>query len=217
VSFPFEPLEEALLSRLREIDPREVLPRQDRWGDKVLALTGKRADLDGRIEKVKAQLIDGGEIAPLVDVLRALQAKLAAAEGELAEARREAASPLSGAWGEFPSLLDALDAGGEDARVRLRSVLRRTVEGIWCLFMGKGSWRLAGVQVWFVGGAHRDYVIAHKPATGGAVGERPAQTLVRALADAGKLGPLDLRKRADARKLEAALATLEPDDFVEDD
>src|SRR5262245_27901513 len=87
-SFPAGALERALLSRLREVDPREVLPQSDAAG-RVLALSGKVADLERRVEKVKAQLEANDDLAPLVDVLRSLDGKLARANAELAQAQRE--------------------------------------------------------------------------------------------------------------------------------
>src|SRR5262249_23260339 len=56
VSFPFDTFERAVLSCLREIDPREILPREDGAEDKTLVLAGRLAELDGEIEKVKARL-----------------------------------------------------------------------------------------------------------------------------------------------------------------
>jgi DNA invertase Pin-like site-specific DNA recombinase len=207
VSFPLRVFEEAILKLLREIDPRELLPSTDGTADRVLALAGKVADLETRIEKVKAQLEEGGELAPLVDVLRSLDAKRAAAAEQLAEAQRAAASPLSAAWGDCRNLLAALKKAEDqaDARARLRGALRRVAESIWCLFVARGAQRLAAVQVFFRGGARRDYFILHRPATGGAVGARPARWWAHSLADVAALGKLDLRKPANARRLEKAL------------
>jgi DNA invertase Pin-like site-specific DNA recombinase len=185
VSFPFDVFEQAVLSLLSEIDPRDVLPQEDGEDPgRVLVLTGKLAEIEGRIEKIKARLVDGGDVPALVDVLRALDEKRAGAGLELAEAERQAASPLSRAWGEYRDLLGALDAAPdrEEARMRLRSAIRRIVEGIWCLFVesppteragrprGKKakSARLAAVQMWFNGGGHRDYLIGYRPSPSGA-------------------------------------------------
>jgi DNA invertase Pin-like site-specific DNA recombinase len=211
VSFPLQTFEEAILSLLREIDPRELLPRSDGAADRVLTLAGRVADYEARIEKVKAQLVDGGDIAPLADVLRTLDAKRAAAAEELAEAQRAAASPLSAAWGDCCNLLAALGAAEDqaDARARLRGALRRVAEGMWCLFVARGAQRLAAVQVYFRGGARRDYLILHRPATGGAVGTRPARWRAWSLADVAGPGDLDLRKRKDARELEKSLLALD--------
>jgi DNA invertase Pin-like site-specific DNA recombinase len=205
VSFPLLVFEEAILKLLREIDTRELLPRSDGAADRVLTLAGRLADLEARIEQVKAQLVDGGDCAPLADALRTLDVKWAAAAEELAEAQRAAASPLSAAWGECTNLLAALKAAEDqaDARGRLRGAMRRVIECIWCLFVPRGAQRLASVQVYFKGGARRDYVIHHRPATGGAVGSRRAEWRAKALAFVGER---DLRKRQDAGRVEKALA-----------
>jgi hypothetical protein len=220
VSFPLAAFEEAVFSRLREIDPREVLPEGNDAAEWVLALTGKLTDVEGRIEALKAKMVEGGEIGPLVDVLRKLESNRAKAAEDLAAAQREAASPLSATWGEARSLLDTIKAAPDqaDARARLRAVLRRIVGGIWCLFTtrpsdprneGKvGRVRVAAVQIWFAGGAHRDYIFAHWPAIGGAVGRRPRRTIPYDAYFPGP-GPVDLRKRKDAAKVLAFLERLD--------
>jgi hypothetical protein len=208
VSFPLIEFEREVLSWLREIDPREVLPGNGA-AERVLTLTGKLADIESRIEGVKAQLLDGGDLGPLVDVLRKLDARRATAADELAAARREATSPLATAWGECRSLADVLDGAPdpEGARTRLRAALRRVVESVWCLFVAKGVWRIAAVQIRFAGGACRSYMIVHRPAKGNQHGRcRPAQTWTRSFAEAApEAGEFDLRRRKDARALEAAL------------
>jgi DNA invertase Pin-like site-specific DNA recombinase len=219
VGFPLPVFEDAILSRLREINPREVLPERNDGAEKVLTLTGRLADVEGRIEALKVRMVED-DIGPLVDVLRKLETNRAKAAAELAEAQREAASPLSNAWGEARTLLDALMSAPDeaDARTRLRAALRRVVESVRCLFLTKcsdprnegkvGRVRVAAVQVWFAGGAHRDYLITHTPATGGSVGTRPGRTSV-ATAFFPSADPLDLRKRKDAAKLLAKLESIE--------
>jgi predicted short-subunit dehydrogenase-like oxidoreductase (DUF2520 family) len=95
-----------------------------------------------------------------------------------------------------------------DARLRLRSVLRRVVEDIRLLIVPRGHDRLAAVQIWFAGSGHRDYLIFNRPAR--AKGKKTKVltegfSQVKSLADVTALGPLDLRKRADAKKLAAAV------------
>jgi DNA invertase Pin-like site-specific DNA recombinase len=219
VGFPLPVFEEAILGRLREIDPREILPEGSRAADRVLVLTGKLADVEGRVEALKAKMVEN-DIAPLVDVLRTLESNREKLAGDLAEAQREAASPLSGAWGEARSLLDTIAAAADpnDARVRLRGAIRRIVESVWCLFItrvgnpkyeGKvGRIRLAAVQFHFAGGAHRDYLIVHRPAHGNAAAKRGAVTEVMTFAKPAA-GHLDLRKRKDAEKLAGELERME--------
>jgi DNA invertase Pin-like site-specific DNA recombinase len=210
VSFSFDTFEAAVLSCLREIDPREVLPRKDRGADKVLVLSGRLAEVEAEIEKVKNRLQARYSDA-VADVLDRHEAERASLSERLAAARQEEASPLSEAWGECRSLLDVLDAApdAEEARVRLRAALRRVVEGVWCLFVGRGAVRVAAVQWWFTGGARRDYLILRRAATGGAVGGRPAQWWCRSLAEAAAPDGLDLRRSDHAARLEAVLADVD--------
>jgi hypothetical protein len=114
---------------------------------------------------------------------------------------------------------NAPEVEAEEARVRLRAALRRIVEGVWCLFVGRGRQRLAAVQIWFTGGARRDYLILHRPAQGGALAPRPADWWVRSLASVPQAGDLDLRKRGDARELERVLEAvdLDEDEHVDGD
>jgi hypothetical protein len=110
--------------------------------------------------------------------------------------------------------LAALEAAPDptDARLRLRAALRRIVEDVWLLVVphGRGRDRLCAVQIYFAGrGRHRDYLILHRPATGGRVGVRPARWWTKSLSTVTAPGDLDLRKRADARKLEAVLSSLD--------
>jgi DNA invertase Pin-like site-specific DNA recombinase len=211
VSFPVVAFEEAILSMLREIDPREVLPKRDNATDRVLSLTGKLAGLEGRVEKLRAELVDGGDLAPLVEALRELEAKRLTTAEQLAAAKREAASPASEAWGECRTLLDTLKESPDqdDARLRLRSAIRRIVDSIWCLFMGRGLFRIAAVQLWFRGDGHRDYLIVYRQPLRGPFRDRPAKLWKLSESEGAALGSLDFRKRADARKLERALADMD--------
>jgi hypothetical protein len=209
ISFPFDTFEKAILSCLHEIDAREVLAQDDGAENEALVLAGRIAEIEAEIEKVKNRLQARYSDA-VADVLERHEAKKKTLSEQLAEARQKAASPLGEAWKQCGSLLGVLETGpnADEVRVKLRAALRRIVEGIWCLFIGRGALRIAAVQVWFTGGACRDYLIVHRPATGGSVGVRPAQWWVRSLAVVSP-GDLDLRRREDARLLEAALAAVD--------
>jgi DNA invertase Pin-like site-specific DNA recombinase len=218
ITFPAGIFESAVLSELREIDPREILPG-DGTAARVLTLAGRLADAEGRLAKIQARMTEGDEdCGALVAVLRQLEAKRAAAAAELAQARREAASPLASAWGEYGSLADALDNAPDpaDARVRLRAALRRMVEEIYCLFVVNGAWRAAAVQVYFAGGARRDYLILHRSAKANQSGcFRPEETSVRSFADVALAADdMDLRKPAHAKRLAKALSSLDPADLT---
>jgi DNA invertase Pin-like site-specific DNA recombinase len=212
VSFPLVVFERAVLSCLREIDPRDVLPKNDYSGERVLSLSGRLQAVADQKERIKAKLLHSPDVDSLVDVLRTLEEKQKALGEQLSGARQEAASPATEAWGQCRSLIDALDNAPdpEKVRVRLRAAVRRVVESVWVLTVPRGKDRLAAVQVWFAaGGKRRDYLIYHQTARGGFVASRPSSWSVRSLAGAHAPCRLDLRKPEDATALEAALAEMD--------
>ncbi|HEY1381273.1 MAG TPA: recombinase family protein, partial [Gemmataceae bacterium] len=211
-TFPADVFEQAVLSELREVSPRDILPPGDAAADRVQVLVGKLAAVEARIEKIKAQLLDvddddGADVG--LDVLRGLERKRAAVAADLAEARRDVASPAAAVWAEFGNLCDALRAVPDpaDARVRLRAALRRAVESMHCLFVAVGQVRLAAVRVQFRDtDAHRDYLISCDTGHG-------RRWDVRSFADVVRGGDFDLRKRKDAAKLAKLLETTDPADL----
>jgi DNA invertase Pin-like site-specific DNA recombinase len=209
-SFPLWAFEQAILSRLREIDPAEILDTGNNdAAERVLSLTGKLGILDARIVALKAKLAGDGDIDSLVDVLKTVEKNRAEVAAELAASQREASTPLVAAWNESQTLLDALNKAPDpdEARTRLRAVLRRTVESIHCLFVASGSVRLAAVQVYFAGGAHRDYLIVYRGGHRNAASARGATVDVRDFKEL-KAGPLDFRHLRDVAKLSGTLTEL---------
>jgi hypothetical protein len=164
VSFPADVLERALLSCLKEIKPKDILPPTNGGQDKLLTLTGRLAELDTHMAGLKARLDDPanqGIMDIILEGLRKAKPERDNVAEELAQARQEAATPLAESWGQAGGLIEAL-AGAPDqeaARLRLRKVIRRVVESIWCFFVAKGHTRAAVVQIFFTGGKRRDYVI----------------------------------------------------------
>jgi DNA invertase Pin-like site-specific DNA recombinase len=216
VSFPARVLERAVLSCLREIDPREVLPWKDRGGDRVLTLSGRLQEVQDRSERIKQKLLESPDVDALVDVLRTLEEKHKALAEELAEARREAASPPMEAWGQCRTLIDALDRAPDqgEARVRLRAALRRIVDGVWVLAVGRGRDRLAAAQLWFADGKHqRSFLILHRPARANGVSRTEGSWTVRSFKDVAGAGSLDLRRRDHAARLEKVLSGLPLEKF----
>src|SRR5262249_51513626 len=135
ITFPFETFEEAVLSRLREVKPADILPQDDGAADKVLTLDRKLADIMDRIGTIKAAMMESDDLPSLVEVLRSLERKRAAVNDELTEAQHTVASPLSSAWGDARSLLDAIQ--DKETKIRLRAALHRICDGIWCLFVSR--------------------------------------------------------------------------------
>jgi DNA invertase Pin-like site-specific DNA recombinase len=200
-SFPFAVFERAVLGRLSEIDPRELLPPTGE-ADEVLGLAGELASVEAEVEAIAAEM-DREFSDVLAGVLRRKEARKKDLASRLADARLRAANPAVEAWGEAQTLLGALDNAPDqgEAKLRLRAVLRRVVESIWLLVVGRGRDRLCVVQCRFAGGEHRDSLIYHKPSKSNGKATVPGGTRARSLADVADLGPLDLRTAGDVRDL----------------
>lgn len=215
VSFPLGTFEDAVLSKLlREIDPREVLPERNGAADRVSALEGEVDEVRRRIGRLKAALGGDDDVKAVVKKLREWEGREVELAAELLLAHQEAATPLDEAWGEFKSVAEALAKEGNspEARTRLRAALRRIISAIWVLFVARGQDRVAVVQFWFAGGAHRDYVILHEAGHGNASAKRLARWSARSFARPGKAGDLDLR---DPKQAAALAADLEAEDRPE--
>lgn len=216
-SFPFDVFEEAILSLLSEINPHDIL-NGDQGPDETLVLSGELAQTEASIATIAADLDEHGESPTLFRRLRDKEDKKRDLVERLARAREKAANPLSESWGEAQSLSRVLAAAPdpEDARLRLRSALRRILDSVWLLVVPRGRDRLAAVQVWFAERKRcRDYLILYRPALANRVGRTTeGGWWVRSFADVMKPGDLDLRKRADVKKLEALLSTIDPADIA---
>jgi DNA invertase Pin-like site-specific DNA recombinase len=205
-TFPYGVFEEAVLGQLKEVDPADVLPRRQEAAGRLDVLRAKLVAVRHDLTALKADLAEQYSKA-LAAVLREREQQEEKLAAELQEELAKAVVPAERAWGELPSLVDLIRDGGDDARLKLRPVLRRVIEEIWVLIVPHGAWRSCAVQVHFTGGACRSYLILHRAAAN----RRPAQTWVRSFAQAGvPADALDLRKRQHAARLLKALDGIDP-------
>jgi hypothetical protein len=124
----------------------------------------------------------------------------------LQEELAKAVRPAERAWGELPTLAGLVAKGGDEARLRLRPVLRRLVEDARVLIVRRGSYQLCAVQFTFAGGARRDYLIAYQAAGFHRPGGWWARSLPPDLAT-----DLDLRDPGHAAELARALEGIDLD------
>jgi DNA invertase Pin-like site-specific DNA recombinase len=212
-SFPVDVLEGAVLSHLREIDPREVLG-ESVAGEQVLALTGERDKLLAKINRTAEAL--GDDDSPTIAAkIRAWESQLRELDDRLTLARQEAANPLANAWGELPGLVEL--AKTEEGRVRLAAVLRRIASSVWCLFLSRGRVRVAAVQMWFTGEEkHRDWLIYSRPSApiGSGAGRKMSvpKSGAKSFVELG-LPAMDLRSSTNAAKLEKIILAIDPSTF----
>jgi DNA invertase Pin-like site-specific DNA recombinase len=207
-SFPLPTFERAVLSCLREIDPHEIL-NGDRGPDETLVLGQQLAGIEAEIAEAAAYMDAKGFSATIGNRITALEARKRDLVVLLAQARQKAAHPLSETWGEARTLLETFDTAPDpqDARLRLRSALRRMVDVIQLLVVPRGRDRLAAVQIWFAGGKkHRDYIVFHRAARANRSARTEGGGRVKSLAAVGMPDDLDLRQKKQAAALAEVLA-----------
>jgi DNA invertase Pin-like site-specific DNA recombinase len=170
-TIPYLAFEEAILGRLRELDPREVLPR-DEPAPRVDVLRARlaavRADLARLEEDLKA-----GYSKALGRVLRAKEEEEEQAGRDLQDELARSVRPAARVWGELPGLVEMIRTADDPDAVRLRLAvaLRRLVEGIVALPMKAAALQFWAVQVRFAGSeARRDYLVARLPPGRGRAG-----------------------------------------------
>jgi DNA invertase Pin-like site-specific DNA recombinase len=209
--FPLPVFVDAVLGQLRELAAADLFA--DPGAAKVAELTGRLGEVERRLAVAVRQFDADPESATWQERVTKYDKEKRALLAELAEARREAANPLSANWADAVALMRQKDP------TRLRAALLATVDSIWCLLVtvGRARHRVAAVQVFFKGGQRRDYLILLGRGTGGAVGTRPARWQARSLAGVVKPGALDLRVPDHARRLEKALGELDPADLENGD
>jgi len=206
-SFPLEPFDRAILSKLSELDPREVIGDGQEGPDEVAELRAKLTRLDVQIKALVEQF-DGDNVPEVAEKVRHKNAERKTLTEDYERAKANAASPLSSAWGECKGLVEALDTAKDvrEMRLRLRQAIARIIESVTCLFAGTRSVRLAAVRVQFAGGRHRDYFIevvqrykGHAP--------NPPRISTAVWGSGGS--EIDLRNRQDAAEVAEELAALD--------
>jgi hypothetical protein len=169
-SFPQETFERAILSVLAEVNVQELFPPEG--GAAVSEAERLGADLEeirNREALYQAELRKG-DVTALGAALRDLEREKRDKEQQLAEARVKEIHPTSESWKECRGLLEALDRAEdpEEVRVRLRTALRRIIQGIWMVVVERGRIRLCEVLILFQNGgsdkAYRGATIFYKSA-----------------------------------------------------
>jgi DNA invertase Pin-like site-specific DNA recombinase len=212
-TFPYPVLEESVLRLLPEINLADVLPKEKESPSAADVLRAQLANVRRDVAGLKEDL-RGGYSKALADVLRQKEAEEEQVATQLQEELARTVKPAARAWQEVPELARLVAEGGDPARLKFRAVLRRVVEEAWLLTVAcrprrfgtrrqktGGGWRLAALQLFFHGGARRDYLVLYKPAGH----NRTRGWWARSLAEVVKPGELDLRKPAHAQQLEKLL------------
>jgi hypothetical protein len=203
-TFPYPIFEERVLKMIREVDPTSVLPRTSPVVSRVDALRAELKNTREDIAHLQADLKAGYSKA-LAEVLRSREADEERVANELQDELVRTTLPLARAWDELPTLIDLI-RGADDpdrARLKVRTVLRAVIESAILLIVPRKSWRFAFLQLAYVGGAVRHYLIAHQAAAYRRAGATYHKSEVFNPA------PYDIHKPADLKMVEKLLARLD--------
>src|SRR5262249_38564120 len=165
----------------RAVDRRESLNGDD-GPDKSKTLLDELGAVKAELAEAEAFMQANGFSPTIGKRVTELEAREDDLAKQLAEARKKAAHPLSETWGEATTPLAPLDAAPDqtEARLRLRSALRRMTDSLWLLIISRGRTRLCAVQVWFAGEKrHRDYLVMYRSAIDNGVARREGGYRVR--------------------------------------
>jgi DNA invertase Pin-like site-specific DNA recombinase len=217
-TFPYHVVEEAFLTLVKELKPKDILPEhKNGHQEKVAALTGRLQELDHQIGRVKADLKAGGDFDAGLQFLRELEGEKVDTAAALEKAKAEAVANDAETLGEAQSLIGLLDSATDDERPVLRTKIKARIAALvsemWMLVVplaarkrksATGHARVAALSIWFKEGMRRrDLVLYYRP------GNAHAKARGEALSDLINLDHIDLRDRAQARALAAELAKME--------
>jgi DNA invertase Pin-like site-specific DNA recombinase len=208
-TFPYLVFEEAILSQLSEVNPADVLPKPEaQKPSAVETLRAKLRNIRADIAQIQADL-KGAYSKHLSAVLRDQEKEEEKIAGELQDELAKRVRPVERAWEGLPGLVDLIRKEGDEARLRLRPVLRAVVEEMRLLLVKRGARLIGAVQCFFTGGGVRSYLIVYTPACR----NRDVGRWVDSLPSVADAEELDLRDREDAAALEEVLAEMDLAEF----
>jgi hypothetical protein len=193
------------------VDPSQVLPREPGQVSRVDVLRARLKAVRGDLAGLQTDLAEGYS-KTLAALVRAKEAEEERVGQELQDELARTVRSAAAAWQDVPSLVDMIREGGDEARLKLRPVLRQVVEGIYVVIVPHGAAHLAYLQVFFTGGQAREYIIYRRQAQGGFVGSRPAAWSVATWTGGWgtHLEARSLKDQATARRVRQCLSPLTP-------
>jgi DNA invertase Pin-like site-specific DNA recombinase len=203
-TFPYLVFETAILRLLREVKAKDILPKEKAAMSQEDVLRAKLNNVRADMAQIQESLRRGYSKG-LDAVLRERETEEEQIASQLQEELAKSVRPAEKAIKEFGTLAGMIEKEGDEARLRIRPVLRSFIEEGWVLFVRRGSFHIAAVQLHFIGGAHRDYLLVYQSAGF----NRPGGAWCSSLADVAKLGPWDLRDHEDARVAAERLGELD--------
>lgn len=194
ISFPLAVFEKGVLACLKEIEPADVYA--DEQHGQAAELAVELARTKASIDVLLADLDQHGDSPAVLRRLRDKEAAHAKLAHQLAEARAVEKVPKSAALAEARELIDV--KGDTAAQLRLRQLLRDSIESVHVLVVPGAGTRAAVVQIAFYNGTHRHYMLAYRAGRG----KTPGAVFRPHSFAAPNGGDLDLRRAADVKVAE---------------
>lgn len=169
-SFPYETLEVAILSALKELDPQDLFGEANDEPEKLSVLTEQQVGVEAELIDLAADMDANGYSPTLATRVRGLEAQQRDLAERIVDARGRVASPAIEGWDEVKSLsgLIATSPDPTDLRLRLQAALRRIVTEARIVVVPRPPFRLAAVSLYFGNGPDapfRSFFIIHQPAS----------------------------------------------------
>jgi DNA invertase Pin-like site-specific DNA recombinase len=171
--------ERAILSRLRELTPADVMSKPGAAADREAAVTGRLVVVNRKRQEIKARADQEDDVTDFLDLLASLDRQRKALIKELEQIQAEKTAQGGDNVGELTSLIGLLDeAAPEDKpalRTRIKAGLRRVVNSIWVWVVRRNKIKVIRTCVFFNRAADgkfrfRNYLIVIRAGTNGRPG-----------------------------------------------
>jgi hypothetical protein len=153
LSINYPVFEKAILGRLKELTPADVMGKPGAAQDRVAAATGRLVTITRNLDALKKKAAEADDVTAFLDLIADLDRRRKAAVVEMEKAEAEAAAEGADNLGEFTSLASLLDEATPEERpalrARIRAALRRVVEMIYVQITRRGKLLNIHACVWF--------------------------------------------------------------------
>jgi len=153
-SFPYRPLEMALLELAIGLTEKDVMPTASKKNvieSRLADEEGKLANINAKIEKARQRLLEDADFDLMADLLKELQAQQAESKAVVEKLKAEMIQSTDSDLADAKRLVELLEkaTGDEltDLRTRIKARLQSLISEVWILVGVRGMRRVALVEV----------------------------------------------------------------------
>jgi DNA invertase Pin-like site-specific DNA recombinase len=220
ISAPYDVIQAAVIALLKELKTKDVVGTTAPADDEVEKLSGRLTTVNEKIAQTQRRVKDAADPGVYLDLLDDLGRERKEVIAALEAAKGRAANPAGDVLGEVQSLADLLadaEPGEErdDLLRKVKAALGRLVAKAWALVvpLANGRDKAIALQLFFREGGSRSMVLGYRPQGRG--GPLWSGVSLHSAGVTGVAASFDLRRPADAKAMERALAELDPAELIE--